>query len=72
MTLVKFLLSVVDAQGVARQTPALPAHYMLERYSRATKRLFLLDYDVSPPSSVFLLNGADSEPYNRRALWHRL
>jgi trehalose 6-phosphate synthase/phosphatase len=24
MTLVKFLLSVVDAQGVARQTPVLP------------------------------------------------
>jgi len=45
MTLVKFLLSVVDAQGVARQTPALPTHHMLERYSRATKRLFLLDYD---------------------------
>jgi trehalose 6-phosphate synthase/phosphatase len=45
MTLVKFLLSVVDAQGVARQTPALPTNFMLERYSRATKRLFLLDYD---------------------------
>ena len=50
MTLVKFLLSVVDAQGVARQTPALPTHHMLERYSRATKRLFLLDYDVSSPT----------------------
>ncbi|KAI0000127.1 glycosyltransferase family 20 protein [Russula compacta] len=45
MTLVKFLLGMVDAQGVARQTPALPTHYMLERYGRATKRLFLLDYD---------------------------
>jgi len=45
MTLVKFLLSRVDAQGVARQTPALPTHQMLESYSRATKRLFLLDYD---------------------------
>jgi trehalose 6-phosphate synthase/phosphatase len=47
MTLVKFLLSIVDAQGVARQTPVLPTHQMLESYSRATKRLFLLDYDVS-------------------------
>jgi len=47
MTLVKFLLSRVDAQGVARQTPALPTHQMLESYSRAAKRLFLLDYDVS-------------------------
>ena len=46
MMLVKFLLSVVDAQGVARQTPALPTDLMVERYSRATKRLFLLDYDV--------------------------
>jgi trehalose 6-phosphate synthase/phosphatase len=46
MSLVKLLLSVVDAQGVARQTPALPTSCMLERYSRATKRLFLLDYDV--------------------------
>jgi len=45
MTLVKFLLGVVDAQGVARQTPVLPTQHMLERYSRATKRLFLLDYD---------------------------
>jgi len=45
MTLVKFLLGVVDAQGIARQTPALPTQHMLERYSRATKRLFLLDYD---------------------------
>lgn len=52
MTLVKFLLSVVDAQGVARQTPALPTNHMLERYTRATKRLFLLDYDVSPPSFI--------------------
>jgi len=55
MTLVKFLLSVVDAQGVARQTPALPTHLMLERYSRATKRLFLLDYDVSLPSACLAL-----------------
>ena len=47
MTLVKFLLSVADARGVARQTPVLPNHQMLESYSRATKRLFLLDYDVS-------------------------
>ena len=46
MTLVKFLLSVADARGVARQTPVLPNHQMLESYSRATKRLFLLDYDV--------------------------
>ncbi|KAH9956645.1 glycosyltransferase family 20 protein [Russula dissimulans] len=45
MTLVKFLLGVVDAQGVARQTPVLPTQHMLEHYSRATKRLFLLDYD---------------------------
>ncbi|KAF8493482.1 glycosyltransferase family 20 protein [Russula emetica] len=45
MTLVKFLLSVVDAQGVARQTPALPSQLMLERYSTSSKRLFLLDYD---------------------------
>jgi trehalose 6-phosphate synthase/phosphatase len=50
MTLVKFLLNAVDAQGIARQTPALPTDCMLERYSRATKRLFLLDYDVSLPS----------------------
>lgn len=46
MTLVKLLLGIVDSQGVARQTPALPTHRMLERYSLATKRLFLLDYDV--------------------------
>jgi hypothetical protein len=52
MTLVKLLLSVVDAQGVARQTPALPTLRMLERYSRATKRLFLLDYDVRFPCVV--------------------
>ncbi len=52
MTLVKFLLSVVDAQGVARQTPVLPSQLMLERYSRSTKRLFLLDYDVSLPSVI--------------------
>ncbi|KAH9074284.1 glycosyltransferase family 20 protein [Lactarius deliciosus] len=45
MTLVKLLLGIVDSQGVARQTPALPTHRMLERYSLATKRLFLLDYD---------------------------
>jgi len=60
MTLVKFLLGVVDAQGIARQTPALPTQHMLERYSKATKRLFLLDYDVSSPSA-FLFYGADSE-----------
>jgi trehalose 6-phosphate synthase/phosphatase len=56
MTLVKFLLSIVDAQGVARQTPALPTHQMLESYSRSTKRLFLLDYDVSLTILIFLLN----------------
>jgi trehalose 6-phosphate synthase/phosphatase len=50
MTLVKFLLSVVDSQGVARQTPALPTNHMIERYSRAAKRLFMLDYDVSRQS----------------------
>ncbi len=50
MMLVKFFLSVVDAQGVARQTPVLPTQLMLERYSKSSKRLFLLDYDVSLPS----------------------
>ncbi|KAI0298635.1 trehalose 6-phosphate phosphatase [Multifurca ochricompacta] len=45
MNLVKLLLGIVDAQGIARQTPVLPTHRMVERYSRATKRLFLLDYD---------------------------
>jgi trehalose 6-phosphate synthase/phosphatase len=54
MTLVKFLLNVVDAQGVARQTPVLPTHQMLESYSRATKRLFMLDYDVSLNTFIFL------------------
>jgi hypothetical protein len=49
MSLVKLLLSVVDSSGAARQTPALPTSHMLERYSRATKRLFLLDYDVRLP-----------------------
>jgi len=39
------LLSVIDAQGVARQTPALPTQFMAERYSKSSKRLFLLDYD---------------------------
>lgn len=49
MMVVKFLLSVVDAQGVARQTPVLPSQLTLERYSKSSKRLFLLDYDVSLP-----------------------
>ena len=51
MMLVKFLLSVVDSQGVARQTPVLPTQLMLECYSKSTKRLFLLDYDVSLSSA---------------------
>lgn len=71
MTLVKFLLSVVDAQGVARQTPALPTDFMLERYSRATKRLFLLDYDVGLPSVCLSSLGTDSERLPYRVPWHR-
>jgi hypothetical protein len=55
MTLVKLLLGIVDAQGIARQTPVLPTHRMLERYSLATKRLFLLDYDVRSLSNFFFL-----------------
>ena len=53
MTLVKLLLGIVDSQGIARQTPVLPTHRMLERYSLATKRLFLLDYDVRSLSTFF-------------------
>ncbi len=55
MTLVNLLLGILDAQGVARQTPALPTHRMLEHYSQAKKRLFLLDYDVRPLSAFHLL-----------------
>jgi hypothetical protein len=44
--LVKMLLSVMDGQHMARQTPALPVLTMLERYTKAKKRLFFLDYDV--------------------------
>lgn len=43
--LVKTLLSVIDNQNMARQTPVLPTVSMLQRYKSARKRLFLCDYD---------------------------
>ncbi|KAH9164832.1 glycosyltransferase family 20 protein [Lactarius sanguifluus] len=66
MTLVKLLLGIVDSQGVARQTPALPTHRMLERYSLATKRLFLLDYDMAVPTEDTLtaLTALTADPQN--------
>lgn len=45
--LVKMLLGQMDGQGQARQTPYIPREDLEGSYKRASKRLFLFDYDVS-------------------------
>ena len=44
--LVKMLLSQMGLQGMARQTPYIPKEQLERLYIKATKRLFLFDYDV--------------------------
>lgn len=44
--LVKMLLSQINKENTARQTPYLPKEKLAERYHAATKRLLLFDYDV--------------------------
>jgi len=44
--LVKMLLTQIDGQNTARQTPYIPRDVLEEKYQHAKKRLFLLDYDV--------------------------
>lgn len=43
--LVKMLLSQMDGQNTARQTPYIPKNLLQEKYKHAQKRLFLFDYD---------------------------
>ena len=50
--LVKMLLSQMGLQGMARQTPYIPKEQLERLYIKATKRLFLFDYDVC----YFLIN----------------
>jgi trehalose 6-phosphate synthase/phosphatase len=45
--LCKMLLEQIDKQGLARQTPYIPKDQLLNLYNKASKRLFLFDYDVS-------------------------
>lgn len=44
--LVKMLLSQINGQTTARGTPWLPKELLKDKYDRASKRLFLFDYDV--------------------------
>ncbi|OJA12066.1 hypothetical protein AZE42_02193, partial [Rhizopogon vesiculosus] len=43
--LVKMLLSQINAQNTARQTPYIPREKLKDVYEKAGKRLFLFDYD---------------------------
>lgn len=45
--LAKMLLSQINGQNTARQTPYIPRDRLKEVYDNAGKRLFLFDYDVS-------------------------
>lgn len=45
--LVKMLLSQINEQNTARQTPYIPRDKLKDVYEKAGKRLFLFDYDVS-------------------------
>jgi trehalose 6-phosphate synthase/phosphatase len=45
--LVKMLLSQINGQNTARQTPYIPRDKLKDVYQKARKRLFLFDYDVS-------------------------
>jgi trehalose 6-phosphate synthase/phosphatase len=43
--LVRSLLSVMSAHGLAKRTPVLPQEHIEQSYAAAKKRLFLFDYD---------------------------
>ena len=45
--LIKMLLGQIGSSNMARSTPVLPTKHMVESYRSSTKRLFMLDYDVS-------------------------
>lgn len=45
--LVKMLLSQINGPDTARQTPYIPKEVLEQKYMKASKRLFLFDYDVS-------------------------
>ncbi|KAG1722655.1 glycosyltransferase family 20-domain-containing protein [Suillus lakei] len=45
--LAKMLLSRINGQNTARQTPYIPRDRLKELYDNAGKRLFLLDYDAT-------------------------
>lgn len=44
--LVKMLLSQINGQTASRGTPWLPKDLLRDKYEKASKRLFLFDYDV--------------------------
>lgn len=46
--LAKMLLSQINGQTTARGTPWLPKELLEDKYAKASKRLFLFDYDVRP------------------------
>ena len=50
--LAKMLLSQINSQNTARQTPYIPKDTLKELYDKAGKRLFLFDYDVSGGEEV--------------------
>jgi trehalose 6-phosphate synthase/phosphatase len=53
--LVKMLLSQIGGQNTARQTPYIPMDVLEEKYTNASKRLFLFDYDVRDPFMALAL-----------------
>lgn len=58
--LVKMLLSQINGQTTARGTPWLPKQLLKDKYEKASKRLFLFDYDVCTIWSHMDASGADT------------
>ncbi|KAH6908364.1 trehalose-6-phosphate phosphatase [Coprinopsis sp. MPI-PUGE-AT-0042] len=61
--LAKMLLEQIGKQGLARQTPYIPKDQLLNLYNKASKRLFLFDYDgtLAPINIVYIISGRDGE-----------
>ncbi|KAG1763711.1 glycosyltransferase family 20 protein [Suillus occidentalis] len=58
--LAKMLLSQINGQNTARQTPYIPRDRLKELYDNAGKRLFLFDYDVSAGCPSMALPSPDA------------
>lgn len=50
--LVKMLLTQINQENTARQTPFIQKEQLVDHYQSATKRLLLFDYDVSRGAST--------------------